>query len=65
MSRQNRNTERDRKSEEPKHDVTDSNQRYSRHHREESREGQDQSETRSLTGLDRYRLNDLYERSNM
>ena len=65
MSRQNRNTERDRKSEESKRDVASSNQRYSRHNREESRNDQDRNEMSHISGLDRYRLNDLYERSSI
>ena len=65
MSRQNRNTVRDRKNEEPKRDVADSNERYSRQNKEESRNEPDRMEVGSLSGLDRNRLNDLYERSNM
>lgn len=65
MSRQNRNTARDRKSEEPKRDVASSNERYSRHNREESRNEQERNETGNVSGLDRYRLNDLYERSSI
>lgn len=65
MSRQNRNTARDRKDEEPKRDVSVSNERYTRQEREESRSGQEKSETDHLSGLDRYRLNDLYERSSI
>jgi hypothetical protein len=65
MSRQSRNPVRDRKNEEPKRDVADSNERYSRQSREELRDDQDRSEIGNLSGLDRQRLNDLYERSNM
>jgi hypothetical protein len=65
MSRQNRNTERDRKSEEPKRDVAGSNERYSRQDRTSSRNEQDRNETNTISGLDRYRLNDLYERSSI
>jgi hypothetical protein len=65
MSRQNRNLVRDRKNEESKRDVADSNERYSRQSREDLRNDQDRSETGNLSGLDRQRLNDLYERSNM
>lgn len=64
MSRQNRNTVRDRKSEEPKRDVG-SNERDSRQSREESRNLQDRGEMTQISGLDRYRLNDLYERSSI
>lgn len=65
MSRQNRNTMRDSKSESPKRDVANSNDRYSRSNREESRNEQDRSEISHLSELDRYRLNDLYERSSI
>lgn len=65
MSRQNRNSVRDRKSEEPKRDVAVNNERYSRQERTASRHEQDRSELNSISGLDRYRLNDLYERSSI
>jgi hypothetical protein len=65
MSRQNRNTVRERKNEEPKRDVAGSNERYSREDREESRQEQARNEMNSISGLDRYRLNDLYERSSI
>ena len=65
MSRQNRNSVRDRKSAEPKRDVASSNERYSRQSREESRNDQERNEMSQISGLDRYRLNDLYERSSM
>ena len=65
MSRQNRNIVRDRKNEEPKRDVADRNDRYSRQNRQNPRNEQDRIEVNSLSGLDRNRLNDLYERSNM
>lgn len=64
MSRQSRNTVRDRKSEEPKRDVANSNERYYRHNRE-SRIEQERNESGNISGLDRYRLNDLYERSSI
>jgi len=56
---------RDRKNEETKRDVAESNESYSRQNREESRDEQDRLEIGNLSGLDRQRLNDLYERSNM
>jgi hypothetical protein len=65
MSRQNRSTARDRKSEEPKRDVAGRNERYTRQDRDESRDEQERSETNQISGLDRYRLNDLYERSSI
>lgn len=65
MSRQNRNIERERKSEETKRDVASNNQRYSRQSREESQNIQDRNEQGQINGLDRYRLNDLYERSSI
>jgi hypothetical protein len=64
MSRQNRNTVRDRKTDAPKRDVVN-NERYSRPNREESRNQQDRSSMNPISGLDRYRLNDLYERSSI
>ena len=65
MSRQSRNTVRDRKSEEPKRDIADSNERYSRNNKESSRNDEGRSQVTNISGLDRYRLNDLYERSSM
>lgn len=65
MSRQNRNTVRDRKSEETKRDVAESSERYSKQNRASSRSQQDRSETKFISGLDRHRLNDLYERSSI
>ena len=65
MSRQNRNTVRDRKGEEPKRDVAGDNERYSRQDRAEAQNSQDRNEAEQVNGLDRYRLNDLYERSSM
>lgn len=65
MSRQNRNTVRDRKREEPKRDVAGDNERYSRQDRAETQNTQDRNEVEQVNGLDRYRLNDLYERSSM
>ena len=62
MSRQNRPTERDRKSVETKREVVTSNDRYSRNTREDSRNDQGRPQT---IDLDRYRLNDLYERSSI
>jgi len=64
MSRQSRTTERDRKSEEPKREVAAGNERYSKENRDDSR-NQDRIELSQISGLDRYRLNDLYERSSI
>jgi hypothetical protein len=64
MSRQNRNPERDRKNEEMKRDVADVNERYQESSRE-SRENREQKDSINISGLDRYRLNDLYERSSI
>jgi len=64
MARQNRNTLRDRKGEEPKRDVAN-NDRFSRTGREESRNQQERTTLSQISGLDRYRLNDLYERSSI
>ena len=64
MSRQNRNSVRDRKGEEPKRDVA-SNDRYSRQGREESQPQQNRTPRGNMPALDRYRLNDLYERSSL
>jgi hypothetical protein len=65
MSRQNRNSVRDRKSEAPKRDVAGNNERYSRQERTASRHEQDRNELNSISGLDKHRLNDLYERSSI
>jgi hypothetical protein len=64
MSRQSRTTERDRKTDELKRDVA-SNEHYSRQNREESRTNDDRNELTQISGLDKYRLNDLYERSSI
>jgi hypothetical protein len=63
MSRQNRNQLRDRKTEESKRDVANSNER-SRQQREDNR-NDDRRSGSDISGLDRYRLNDLYERSSI
>jgi hypothetical protein len=65
MSRQNRNSVRDRKSEEPKRDVAHSNDRHPGHTREHAQLQQQRSDNRGMPDLDRYRLNDLYERSSL
>ncbi|MGZ3923524.1 MAG: hypothetical protein ACXVLT_12840 [Flavisolibacter sp.] len=65
MSRQNRNSVRERKSEDPKRDVANSNDRYQRQGREESRHEQQRTTMGNMPELDRYRLNDLYERSSL
>ena len=56
---------RDRKSAENKRDAASTNERYSRSNREDARNEQDRNEMNNINGLDRYRLNDLYERSSM
>lgn len=66
MSRQNRNQERERKGEETKRDVSANNERYSKSGREASRNDQFRNDDpRNLNGLDKHRLNDLYERSSI
>lgn len=65
MSRQNRSTARNRKSEEPRRDVAGSNERYSRQDRKESRNEREKDKIDRISGLDRHRLNDLYERSSI
>lgn len=65
MSRQNRNQVRDRKTGESKRDVANNNERYSRPQREETRNNQQRMELRDISGFDKHRLNDLYERSSM
>jgi hypothetical protein len=62
MSRQNRPIVRDRKSTESKREVSNNNDRYSRNTREDSRNDNGRPQT---TELDRFRLNDLYERSSI
>ena len=64
MSRQSRSTERERKSEEPKRDVAVSNERYTRQNRNDSHNA-NRIGISQISGLDRYRLNDLYERSSI
>jgi hypothetical protein len=63
MSRQNRPIVRDRKSEELKREVSNSNDRYSRNSREE--DSRNENSRPQTTELDRFRLNDLYERSSI
>ena len=62
MSRQNRPIVRDRKSTESKREVSNNNDRDSRNTREDSRNDNGRPQT---TELDRFRLNDLYERSSI
>lgn len=64
MSRQNRNQLRDRKTEESKRDVANSNERL-RQQREGNRNDYRRMDPSDISGLDRYRLNDLYERSSL
>jgi hypothetical protein len=56
---------RSRKNEESKRDVSNSSERYPRQQREENRRGYQRIELRDISGLDRHRLNDLYERSSI
>jgi hypothetical protein len=65
MSRQNRNQVRDRKTEESKRDVAGSNERYLREQGEETRNEQRREQLSNISGLDKHRLNDLYERSSL
>ena len=65
MSRQNRTTVRDRKIEDTKRGLTGGNERYSRTEREESSTSQQRNHAGRTSGLDRHRLNDLYERSSI
>ena len=65
MSRQNRNQERERKNVEVKRDVAQSGNRDSRQSREHARNKQERDEMSDISGLDRHRLNDLYERSSL
>ena len=64
MSRQNRNSERERKSSELKRDTAGSNGRDSRNERE-PRNDPDRNDISHINGLNKYRLNDLYERSSI
>lgn len=63
MSRQSRSNERDRRSEDIKRDASESI-RLSRENRE-SRNTPERTDVQHISGLNRYRLNDLYERSSM
>lgn len=65
MSRQNRNQARDRKPGEFKRDVASSSKRSSRQQGEEIRNDQRREQISDMSGLDKHRLNDLYERSSM
>lgn len=65
MSRQNRNQGRDRKTEDAKRDVSNSNERSANQQREGARNERNRSQEGEANGLDKYRLNDLYERSSI
>ena len=65
MSRQSRTSMRDRKAEEAKRDVADSNDRYSKQDRKDSSNEEERDDLSQINGLDRNRLNDLYERSSL
>jgi len=65
MSRQNRNQLRDRKTDESKRDIAADSDRYSRQNREETPSAHQRTEASDISGLDKYRLNDLYERSSI
>jgi hypothetical protein len=56
---------KERKNEELKRDVSGNYDRYSRQQREENNNDQRRMETENISGLDRFRLNDLYERSSI
>ena len=62
MSRWNRNTERERKEEGQKHPA--GNERNSRRENRFN-QNRDRDELSNISGLNRYRLNDLYERSSI
>lgn len=64
MSRQNRNPERDRKTEDTKREVAASNERYQRTDAED-RDSDQEKDFNQISGLDRYGMNDLYERSSI
>jgi hypothetical protein len=64
MSRQN-NQSRERKQEVTKRDAASSNERYSRNDKEQRYAQPRRDETTPISGLNRYRLNDLYERSSI
>jgi hypothetical protein len=65
MSRQYNNNQRDRKSEESKRDAASNAGRYSRNNKENRPDDSRRGITRQVSGLDRYSLNDLYERSSI
>ena len=65
MSRQSRTSMRDRKAEEAKRDVADSNDRYSKQDRKDSSNEEERDDLSQIIGLDNNRLNDLYERSSL
>ena len=64
MSRQH-NQSRDRKPEVTKRDAASSNERYTRSEKDQRNSGPRRDDTTAVAGLDRYRLNDLYERSSI
>jgi len=64
MSRQSRNSQRERKSGELKRDTSASNERDSRNERG-PRNDTDRNDMSQISGLNKHRLNDLYERSSI
>jgi hypothetical protein len=65
MSRQNRTQETNRNSAEQKRDIADNNNRYTENNRENKRSEEKRNEISRSIQLDRYGLNDLYERSSI
>ena len=63
MSRQSRNNERDQKSEYIKRDAAEAS-RYVKDHRDQ-RIHSGRNDNNNISGLNRHRLNDLYERSSI
>jgi hypothetical protein len=56
---------RETKAEEAKRDVADSNDRYSKQDRKDPHNDEQRDDLSQISGLDRNRLNDLYERSSL
>lgn len=63
MSRQSRNNERDRKSANIKRDAAEASRSLKDHREPRSHSGR--NDFSNISGLNRYRLNDLYERSSI
>ena len=64
MERQHNRSPRDRKTESPRRDAASSNTRDARTNRNPAMQDS-RNDIQTINGLNKYRLNDLYERSSI